>query len=210
MFEFAKCEITMSIHCVVDLQKTPTPAAIAMTTPQEANPQKSREALLAAFEALVVSKPYQQISVGNIVSKADVGRSTFYDHFKNKDELLRNSLVGIVELLAETTSASCDPERVAHLLDHFRDVGDVARSFFAGPSLELLVAAIQEAILERPLEEPPDRNTSPSMPREFSARLAAETMVAMIRAWLNEEDACDARDFANMLHRAMLAIWCGA
>lgn len=166
--------------------------------------------MLAAFEELVVRKPYQQISVGNIVNKADVGRSTFYDHYKNKDALLRESLVGVVNLLAQLTTAECDPDKIAHLLEHFREVGDVARSFFNEPSQELIVAAIAEAIEEANSER---RDSSASaeespvgVPPEFAARLAAETITAMIKTWLNAEAVCAARELACSMNRAALAI----
>lgn len=50
--------------------------------------RKSREALYSAFIALIVERGYDAISVQEIINAADVGRTTFYAHFKSKDELL--------------------------------------------------------------------------------------------------------------------------
>lgn len=51
--------------------------------------RKTREAIFAAFIELLSGKEYTQITVGEIIEKADVGRATFYDHFETKDYLLK-------------------------------------------------------------------------------------------------------------------------
>ena len=51
--------------------------------------RKTREAIFAAFTGLLATKDFSQITVGEIIELADVGRATFYAHFETKDFLLR-------------------------------------------------------------------------------------------------------------------------
>ena len=51
--------------------------------------RKTREAIFSAFIALLSQKDLGQITVGEIIEKADVGRATFYAHFPTKDFLLK-------------------------------------------------------------------------------------------------------------------------
>ncbi len=51
--------------------------------------RKTREAIFDAFSTLMSSKHYSQITVGQIIEKANVGRATFYAHFETKDFLLK-------------------------------------------------------------------------------------------------------------------------
>lgn len=51
--------------------------------------RKTREAIFHAFSGLLSKKNYAQITVGEIISAADVGRATFYAHFETKDYLLK-------------------------------------------------------------------------------------------------------------------------
>ena len=51
--------------------------------------RRTREAIFNAFTALISKKEYNQITVGEIITTADVGRATFYDHFETKDTLLK-------------------------------------------------------------------------------------------------------------------------
>ena len=51
--------------------------------------RKTREAIFNAFTELLSVKDFNQITVGEIIEKADVGRATFYAHFETKDFLLK-------------------------------------------------------------------------------------------------------------------------
>ena len=51
--------------------------------------RKTREAIFKAFIELLSKKDFTQITVGEIIVRADVGRATFYAHFETKDFLLK-------------------------------------------------------------------------------------------------------------------------
>ena len=51
--------------------------------------RKTRESIFKAFVELLSKKDFSQITVGEIIERADVGRATFYAHFETKDFLLK-------------------------------------------------------------------------------------------------------------------------
>ena len=51
--------------------------------------RKTRKAIFDAFIELLSNKKFNQITVAEIIEKADVGRATFYSHFETKDYLLK-------------------------------------------------------------------------------------------------------------------------
>ena len=51
--------------------------------------RKSREAIFRAFTEALSQKDFNQITVGEIIERADIGRATFYAHFETKDSLLK-------------------------------------------------------------------------------------------------------------------------
>lgn len=51
--------------------------------------RKTREAIFAAFIDLLARRDFGQITVSEIIERADIGRATFYSHFETKEELLK-------------------------------------------------------------------------------------------------------------------------
>src|SRR5215472_18790764 len=54
--------------------------------------QKTEELLHRALASLIREKDYDSIVVKEILDRANVGRSTFYMHFRDKDDLLVSSI----------------------------------------------------------------------------------------------------------------------
>lgn len=57
---------------------------------------RTRKALLDALHSLISEKDYDSIVVKEILDRADVGRSAFYTHFVDKDDLLAHGIHDIV------------------------------------------------------------------------------------------------------------------
>src|SRR5690606_24086942 len=70
--------------------------------------RRTREALRRALIEEILEKGYAQVTVQDIIDRADVGRSTFYAHFQDKDDLL---FYGLEELRTAFDPARQDPGR---------------------------------------------------------------------------------------------------
>ncbi len=77
--------------------------------------RRTQQRLHDALGDLIREKPYDAIAVKEILHRADVGRSTFYAHFSDKDELL---LSGMREMLRTGRPAKLDdaPARYERLV----------------------------------------------------------------------------------------------
>ncbi|WP_415855113.1 TetR/AcrR family transcriptional regulator [Sinomonas sp. G460-2] len=70
-----------------------------MTRTEDRRIRRTRAALTQALLALMAERPYEAITVQDVIDRADVGRSTFYAHFSDKDDLLDESLAGMRDLV---------------------------------------------------------------------------------------------------------------
>src|SRR5690606_22537701 len=53
--------------------------------------RRTRQALLQALIELTTEQGYEHVTVQGIAERANVGRTTFYAHFRDKEELLEKS-----------------------------------------------------------------------------------------------------------------------
>ena len=103
--------------------------------------KKTRDAIFTAFEELLAEKRYEQITVSDIIDRANIGRSTFYAHFETKDALLEelcHEVFGHVfgeSLESEATHDFSHDDRfeahVTHVLYHLGEDMDLLRGLVA-------------------------------------------------------------------------------
>lgn len=73
--------------------------------------EKTERLLHDALSSLIHEKAYDEIVVKEILARANVGRSTFYAHFRDKDELLVSGIrdmVGARSVASSPSTASVD------------------------------------------------------------------------------------------------------
>ncbi|MBI2333134.1 MAG: TetR/AcrR family transcriptional regulator [Chloroflexi bacterium] len=73
--------------------------------------QKTRKLLQDALIELIVEKSYESVSIREILERANVGRSTFYAHFQDKDQLLHSILDRLNELFAQHEKLFLDAKK---------------------------------------------------------------------------------------------------
>ncbi len=72
-----------------------------METNRDKRVQRTLNDLRQALLRLMVERGYEPLTVQDILDRAGVGRATFYQHFRGKDDLLRRSLEPLREHLLE-------------------------------------------------------------------------------------------------------------
>jgi AcrR family transcriptional regulator len=63
--------------------------------------RRTQSNLTNAMVDLVAHRSFDDFTVQELIDRADVGRSTFYSHFRGKDDLFRTSWEGFISLLAD-------------------------------------------------------------------------------------------------------------
>jgi AcrR family transcriptional regulator len=167
--------------------------------------RRTREALLQAFFALVLSQPFEELSAEQIAAHAGVGRSTFYEHFRGKNELLAASIAGPFGALADTVAEKDNTERLTRVLEHFWQNRHVARALFNGP-MRARMAAVLERLVRQRLRADRAASARFALPAQLASVQIAATLFAPVTAWLTDGPACSAPRLARALRRSTRAL----
>lgn len=66
---------------------------------------RTRAALRKAFRELIKEKGYEAVTVENITERANIGRTTFYQHYRDKEDLYLEGFESrLIELVGEVTT----------------------------------------------------------------------------------------------------------
>ncbi len=117
--------------------------------------RKTREAIFKAFTALLAKRHFNQITVGDIIEKADVGRATFYAHFETKDFLLKALCEELFCHIFDATENNSEKHRhifecdapssvILHLFQHLQKNDNCILDLLAGENNELFLRYFKE------------------------------------------------------------------
>src|SRR6202795_3394319 len=86
--------------------------------------RRTHEHLGMALLQLMVEKPIDEVTVQEVLDRASVGRSTFYLHFRDKNDLLLSQLETALERMSTALSASKEKShRVLPVAEMFAHIG---------------------------------------------------------------------------------------
>ncbi len=134
-------------------------------------------AIRDAFRALALERRYGAIRVLDIIERAGVGRSTFYEHFRGKDDVLLSVMQPVLLALATAASGRAARSHVRSVVGHLWE-----RRSFARPMLDSAAAPI----LQRRLADAIARHGcgQADADRLLPAIGMAAAQLAMLRCWL--------------------------
>ena len=158
---------------------------------------RTQQALTMALVELVLAKRYAAITVQDLLDRADVGRSTFYAHYRSKDDLLLTSFVHMLDRLDAGLDRDGAGGRVAPVTELFQHVGEVTafhRALARAKVLERLFQAgtvRMSAHIERRLAalaaaSNGDRAGAAALPVRVAAQAHAGALFALLRWWIDQ------------------------
>ena len=161
--------------------------------------ERTRHALMMAFVGEVLTRGYDEVSVEDIVKRANVGRSTFYMHYKSKDDLLRESISRPSSVLAVIAGGDVTHDIVVPQLIHFHEQRARNGTFFRDPIRRIWVKRLAEMIEPRLLKLIRATRAHPSLPVPLIALQIAESQIAFITNWLTMKPGIAAPVIADSL-----------
>ena len=158
--------------------------------------RRTREAIFGAFTRLLSKKDFNQITVGEIIEAADVGRATFYSHFETKDFLLKEFCEELFCHIFDTENKNSRDHRhifdcngsdsvFLHLFEHLQKNDNNILSLLSCRNNELFLGYFRnslEGLIESHLHLFESKRNK-TVPPHFWKHHIASTLVETIRWW---------------------------
>ena len=152
---------------------------------------KTRKALKEALTDLILEQGYEAVTVQDVIDRADVGRSTFYAHFVDKDDLLMAILADLEMPGLDPSSWKPDDPAFGWTLALFRHFGSVKRLFKAVASSPLArreTTRRLEELVRAELSRLHAARRLDSFHLETIVRFLVGTFIGFMDWWMREEN----------------------
>lgn len=155
---------------------------------------RSRAKLHEALLCLMAQRSYETITVEDICDRASVSRSTFYSHYAGKDDLIRNWLRQLRELVVyqatDQAMPGCPRGGFAFsltMLEHARDHVHLHKALGdrAGTIVQDAIRQILADVIRRELAATACEIAKGAMPRELVVQYVVGAYMAVVRWWLD-------------------------
>ena len=165
---------------------------VASKKKTDARVRRTRDALGDALVALMQEKPFETITVQDVLDRARVGRSTFYSHYSDKDDLLMSDAEEFFEMVSMMLSRRGDKsdrvfpvqEFFSHITEAKQFVDALVSSGKFNDNMELARGQFARGI-ERRLAELPRGQQVPANERPAIAFAQAGAVLALLTWWID-------------------------
>jgi AcrR family transcriptional regulator len=173
----------------------------------DARVRKTRDALGDALVALMQERPFDSITVQDVLDRANVGRSTFYSHYSDKDDLLMSDAEEFFEAMSMALSVHGDTtdrvfpvkEFFNHLVDAQQFVVALRTSGKLHANLELARGLFARGI-ERRFNELPKGVSIPAHQRPVLAFAHAGALLSLMQWWIDHGMKEPAEEMDKLFH----------
>jgi AcrR family transcriptional regulator len=154
---------------------------------------RTKRSLSEALVGLIKEKRFDDITVQNVIERADVGRSTFYSHFRDKEDLFQQDWEQFLDALAQhidwkkAGSGSVIP--VAYLFQHLQEYHQFYKGLVRSRKTDAVFktgATYLSKRLERSITELLNDRAA-ALPIPIVANYLATELFSLLKWWLDHE-----------------------
>lgn len=163
--------------------------------------QRTHRMLSEALIELVLERGWDSVSVQDVCERADVGRSTFYTHFADKEDLLVGGLHGLGRFLRAQAAATSDKPLafVRGLIDHVDEQRRLARAMVGKRSGQVMQQRFRQLLIDL-VREDLEPLAPGSRHLDASVRYVAGALFELLIWWLDARTQLTAADLDQHFH----------
>jgi TetR/AcrR family transcriptional regulator, ethionamide resistance regulator len=128
------------------------PASRARRGAARTRREAARERILTAAEQLMRERPYRELSVEEVMARAELSRTVFYRHFDGLPELVLSLFETVTQRLMDELQAPPDPGATQRILgaavDAYAEHGGLLRAVAEAASHDAEIEAAYRAVVD--------------------------------------------------------------
>jgi AcrR family transcriptional regulator len=173
---------------------------------------RTRQLLNTALIEVMHRKRYDEITVQDIIDQANVGRSTFYAHYLDKEDLLASGFARVLDEFSQpgehlASEATLTPPDLTWFFSHVQDHRQLYVSLVRAGAIDRLFKK-SHAHLRQNIEQYlggllPD-GAEPALPLPLVADYMAGAILTMLTWWLANDLPYPPEAMSRMFHRLVL------
>ncbi len=168
--------------------------------------QRTRRLLSEALFALIIERGYAAITVQDIAERANIGRATFYLHYHDKEQLLEDSLLTLMDELTKymqqsPTLPSTYDELSVRFFQHIAEQHELYRAMLKGGGPPFILASLRKnlvLILQHRVLKPLFERSSQHVDPELLAMHAAGSLLFLAIWWLDHALTPSAEELGHL------------
>jgi AcrR family transcriptional regulator len=150
--------------------------------------ERTRKRLQDALFALALERGLEEISVSDIAEHAGVNRSTFYQHYSDKETVLADALDALAAQAGAQLEAIVEwtldpPAPLITFLEHVEANADLYRGAFSYPGSTVVMSRLRENV-SLAVHDLADQRADQTVPLDMMAAGVAGTIIGVMSAWL--------------------------
>jgi AcrR family transcriptional regulator len=162
--------------------------------PPDRRIQRTRQLLQDALIAVILEKGFDAVTVQDIIDRANVGRSTFYAHFQDKEDLLLSGFEHLrtefeKHLFSESTASDNPWALSLSMFRHAQSQRQLYKALAGKQSGNIALAHIQKylsaVLLSHIKKQSGTRKQNP--PPEIVAHYISSSYISLLTWWLDND-----------------------
>ena len=180
---------------------------------------QTRKLLVQTTLDLILEQGYDAISIQEITDRADLGRGTFYIHFKDKEEVVWTAFQELFGELEQEAHKKLDRNMpqveyygLLNIFRHAEKNRDLYRLMFGSHGSALLTARVQDSLAQVFLYDIRHAaarlgamagDVNFNLPEDFEAQMLTGMITRLLVWWLENYDRYTAEQMAAMTYQAL-------
>lgn len=172
--------------------------------------QRTRQLLLDALLELILEKDFDSVTVQDVIDRANVGRSTFYAHFQDKEDLLLSGFEHLKtqleeHLMSDSVTSDSPWAMSLSMFQHAQEHRQIHKALAGKQGNNIGLTHIQKYLftyLHTHLKQTLSKRKK-SIPPEILAQYVTGSFISLLTWWL-ENDSTYSAEQMNEFYRQLV------